>query len=67
MKKTTFYISAIISLLLLVNIMQILTNDFERLTEYGFGYLIGNTILFIIFLVLTFLTKKYIMKKVKTE
>ncbi|WP_445956777.1 hypothetical protein [Yeosuana sp.] len=67
MKKTTFYISAIISLILLVNIIQILTTDFERLTEYGFGYLIGKIILFIIFLVITFLTKKYLIKKEETE
>jgi putative copper export protein len=67
MKKTIFYISAIISLILLVNIIQILTNDFERLTKYGFGYLIGKIILFVIFLTLTLLTKKYVMKKEETE
>jgi len=67
MKKTTFYLSAIISLILLVNIIQILTDDFERLTKYGFGYLIGKIILFIIFLTLTLLTKKYVMKKEETE
>ena len=63
MKKSTFYISIIISFILLFNIIQILTTDFERLTEYGFGYLIGKIILFILFLSLTLLTKKYISKK----
>ena len=67
MKKTAFYISAIISLILLINIIQILINDFEILTEYGLGHLIGKIILFIIFLVLTILTKKFIMKKEETE
>ena len=67
MKKTTFYISAIISLILLINIIQILTTDFERLTEYGFGYLIGKIILFGIFLTLTILTKKHFRKKEDTE
>jgi hypothetical protein len=63
MKKITFYISAIISLIILVNIIQIVTTDFERLTEYGFGYLIGKIILFGIFLTLTLLTRKHIRKK----
>jgi len=67
MKKIIFYISTIISIILLVNIIQILTNDFERLTEYGFGYLIGKIILFVIFLTLLFLTKKSILKKKDTE
>ena len=67
MKKIIFYISFIIALILLVNIIQILTTDFERLTEYGFGYLIGKIILFIIFITLILLTKIHIMKKEKTE
>ncbi|TXD45986.1 hypothetical protein [Polaribacter sp. IC073] len=67
MNKAVFYISAIISILLLVNIFQILTNDFERLTEYGFGYLIGKVILFVIFLTFLLLTKKSILKDKETE
>ncbi|MEB2786556.1 hypothetical protein [Algoriphagus persicinus] len=67
MKKATFYLSAIISLILLVKIIQILIDDFERLTKYGFGYLIGKIILFVIFLTLTLLTKKYVLKKEETE
>jgi len=65
MKKTIFYISSIISILLLVNIFQIITNDFERLTDYGFGYLAGKIILLVIFLILILLTKKGIIKKRK--
>ncbi|TLP79211.1 hypothetical protein [Maribacter sp. ACAM166] len=67
MKKIFFYISAILSLILIVNIIQIVTTDFERLTEYGFGYLIGKIILFGIFLSLTLLTKKHIREKEVTE
>ena len=67
MKKSTFYISTLISLVLLVNIINIITNDFERLTEYGYGYLIGKIILFVIFLSLALLTKKYISKKKETK
>lgn len=67
MKKTTFYISAIISIILLVNIIQILAKDFERLTEYGFGYLIGKIILFVLFFTLALLTKKFIINKKETE
>jgi hypothetical protein len=66
MKKIIFYISVIISVILLVNIFQILTNDFERLTEYGFGYLIGKVILFIFFLTIVLMTKKSVLKKKET-
>jgi len=67
MKKVIFYISIIVSLILLVNIFQILTNDFERLTEYGFGYLIGKIILFVFFITLTFITKNSVLKKKEIE
>ena len=67
MKKVIFYISIIVSIFLIFNIFQILTNDFERLTEYGFGYLIGKIILFGIFLTLTLITKKSALKKKETE
>jgi hypothetical protein len=63
MKKIIFYVSIIISVILLVNIFQILPNDSERLTEYGFGYLIGKIIIFFIFLTIIFITKKNILKK----
>ena len=67
MKKAIFYVSIIISLIILVNIIQILATDLERLTEYGYGYLIGKIILFGIFLILTLFSKKYILKNKKTE
>ena len=67
MKKAIFYVSIIISLIILVNIIQILATDLERLTEYGYGYLIGKIILFGIFITLTLFSKKYILKNKKTE
>lgn len=59
MKKTLFYISLIVSITLLINIINILVSDFNRLTEYGYGYLIGKTILFLIFGTILLLTRKY--------
>ena len=67
MKKAIFYVSIIISLIILVNIIQILATDLERLTEYGYGYLIGKIILFGVFLTLTLFSKKYILRNKKTE
>ncbi|MGK0448974.1 MAG: hypothetical protein ACJA2M_002776 [Polaribacter sp.] len=67
MKKIIFYISSIFCLILTFNISKILINDFERLNEYGFGYLVGKIILFIIFLILVLLTRKSILKKKVTE
>ncbi|MBP1838111.1 hypothetical protein [Formosa algae] len=57
MKKTAFYISLIIALLLFINVVQIIATDLERLTEYGYGYLIGKVILFIIFAAIALLTR----------
>lgn len=62
MKKIIFYISFIISVILLINISQILIYDFDKLTQYGFGYLIGKIILLVIFVVLILITKSSISK-----
>lgn len=66
MKKIIFYISIIISLILLIDIISIITTDFDRLTQYGFGYLAGKTILFILFISIGYLTGKTILNN-KTE
>ena len=58
MKKMIFYISIIISIILLVNVVKILTNDFGSLTEFGFGYLAGKVILLLIFLSIIYITRK---------
>ena len=59
MKKTLFYISLVISIILLINIINILVSDFNRLTEYGYGYLVGKVILFLIFGTILLLTRKH--------
>jgi hypothetical protein len=66
MKKIIFYIALLLSVFLLINVIQILVTDFERLTEYGFGYLVGKIILFILFLGIVLITKKAVLKP-KTE
>ena len=58
MKKVIFYISVGVSIILLINILKILLTDFNGLTNYGYGYLVGKIILFIIFIGITFLTRK---------
>lgn len=67
MKKIIFYISSLISIILLISIFKILVNDFDRLTEYGFGYLIGKIILLLVFISLAFLTKKSVFIKKKSK
>lgn len=63
MKKTVSYFSIIIAFILSINIVKILTTDFERLTEYGFGYLTGKIILLLIFLSLIYITRDVLLKK----
>lgn len=53
MKKIIFWILAIISVLLAFNIAGILLYDINRLTDYGFGYLTGITLMFLIIIGLT--------------
>jgi hypothetical protein len=64
MKNVIFYISAGLSIILLINILKILLTDFNRLTDYGYGYLVGKIILFILFIGITLLTRK---RKITTE
>ena len=57
MKKILFHISLGISIILLIDIINILVIDFNRLMEYEYSYLIGKAILF--FETITLLTKKH--------
>ena len=66
MKKIIFYIALIISLFLLINIVKILITDLDRLTEYGFGYLVGKIILFFVFAAVLLVTRKSITKPKET-
>ncbi|WP_157962299.1 hypothetical protein [Winogradskyella aurantiaca] len=49
MKKLLFWILAILAVILFFRIASILIFDFQRLTEYGMGYLTGLIILFLLF------------------
>lgn len=67
MKKILFYISLILSLFLLINILKIVISDLNRLTEYGYGYLFGKIILFLVFVTITILTKSAVISSKKTN
>jgi|GEM_PF-2629083 len=49
MRILALLISVSLLLYQVVQIISILLKDYKRLTEYGFGYLIGNIIIGIIF------------------
>jgi len=59
MKKILFYLSVLITAYLAINVLKILVFDFKNLTNYGFGYLAGRSILLIIFAFITIKLKKY--------
>ncbi len=59
MKKILFYLSLGISILLLINILNILISDLNRLTEYGYGYLTGKVILLVVFTTIVLITIKH--------
>lgn len=62
MKKIIFYIAVVMAFFMLVNIASIVISDFSRLTEYGFGYLAGKVVLFVLFLAIAFFLRKEVMK-----
>ena len=59
MKKILFFIALGVSIILLINILNILITDLNRLTEYGYGYLVGKIILLVIFGISMLVTRKY--------
>lgn len=48
MKKIVFGILCLLSLVLLIRIVRILLFDWNRLTDYGMGYLTGSILLFLL-------------------
>ena len=64
MKKIIFYLSVVIGIIILTNIINILITDLKRLTEYGYGYLVGKIVLFLVFVGIIILTRKH---KIKSE
>ena len=49
MKKLLFWVLILISAYLLISVSTKLFFDFSRLTNYGFGFIVGQGILLIIF------------------
>ena len=58
MKKIIFYLSLGIAIITLINIINILTTDLKRLTEYGYGYLVGKIIVFLVLVGIVILIRK---------
>ncbi|MBT0607783.1 hypothetical protein [Aequorivita echinoideorum] len=58
MKKIIFYIAIAVAIILLVNIIEILVTDLDRLTNYGYGYLAGKFLLFVVFIAIALVTRK---------
>lgn len=57
MKKVIHYIAILLSIIFLYNIIQILSLGFSKLSEFGYGALVGKTILLIITLIVVFTTR----------
>ena len=57
MKKIIAYLSIVVAFVISIDILKILTTEFDRLTEYGLGYLTGKLILLTIFLSLIYLSR----------
>jgi|GEM_PF-1032580 len=67
MRKLIFGLSSIFSIVLSVKIIKIITYDFNRLTEYGLGYLSGLSILFIVSSTISYLTFRKILINSKKD
>jgi hypothetical protein len=55
----------IFSIVLLIEIIKIIINDFERLTPYGQGYLFGLVILFTIGLLISYFFGRKLIAKTR--
>jgi hypothetical protein len=58
MRRLLFFLSIGVSIILLIRIIRIVVIDLPRLTEYGYGYLVGKVLLLLIFITIIFLTRK---------
>lgn len=68
MKKLLLIIFLLFSVYMLLHVLNILVYDFDRLTDYGYGYLTGKVVALILFSFLAFLMGKkiYLSKKKNT-
>ena len=55
MKKTFFWLLLVTGLIVSFKIGRIFIYDFNRLTEYGFGYLTGLIIIFLLIMTVSIL------------
>jgi len=55
MKKILFYIFCFVAIYFLIEIGQIMIFDFDRLTNYGFGYFVGKIILLFVSVFLAYI------------
>ena len=62
MKKIIYYISAVFLILLFINTIKILVTDLNRITGFGFGYLVDEILLYILFFEIFLITRKRILK-----
>jgi len=63
MKKVFFWLFVVIAVAIAYRIGEILIFDFDRLTDYGFGYLTGLIIMFLILTGIAILLGIKILKK----
>lgn len=54
MKKVLFYLAALLSIVLIVNILDVVLHYSDRLTRFGWGYVAGRALLLAVFLFLSF-------------
>ena len=57
MRKIIFYVSIVFCIVLMVHIFNIITQDLDRLTQYGYGFLVGKIMLLVAFLAAVFLSR----------
>jgi hypothetical protein len=50
MKKFIYVVPALIGLYFLISVLTKIISDFGRLTNYGIGFIVGQSILFLLFL-----------------
>ena len=63
MKKILFYLFTIATIVLGIRIVIILIRDLDRLTNYGYGYLTGIAVLFLVCLMASWWLGKKVFKE----
>jgi len=58
MKKILHYLFIAAAIIFLYNVIQILSLGLSRLSEFGYGALLGKVVLFLVAIFLVFITRK---------